>query len=282
MPTVTKQSPNAPISKSVLDRIAPIGFSADDGIKILIYGKSATGKTTLCGTFPGPILFIICSGGDKPGELRSIDTLENRKRISQVVLEHTSEMREIVKYIKAEGKFKSVVLDHASGMQDLTLKEILGIEELPAQKTWGLATQAQWGQSTMMCKEMFRQLLSLPTNVAIIAQERTFGGSDDANLSDMIHPTVGAALTPSLTGWLGPACDYVVQTYLRAKTKKVVTEIAGEKIETIERDKGIEYCVRTEAHEVFQTKFRVPRGTKIPDAIVDPTYDKILRLIRGQ
>jgi hypothetical protein len=28
-------------------------------------------------------------------------------------------------------------------------------------------------------------------------------------------------------------------------------------------------------------KFRVPRGVELPESIVDPTYDKIMELIRG-
>jgi hypothetical protein len=278
MPTVTKQSRDGrATTSSVLDRIQPIGFD-DDGLKVLLYGKSGSGKTTLWSTFPGPVLAMVCSGGKRPGELRSIDTAENRKKIKQVVLKSTDEVKTVLGHAASGGTYNTLVLDHASGLQDLTLKEILGLDELPAQKGWGLASQQQYGQSALMCKELFREMLSLPFNVVIVAQERVFGDGDD---SDVITPTVGAALSPSVTGWLGPACDYVVQTYLRAMVEKVKTKVGGKERVIERKGKGVEYCLRVGPHEVYQTKFRIPRGVRLPEMIVDPSYEKIVGLIRG-
>lgn len=257
-----------------------IGRSAwelSDNIKILIYGRSGTGKTTLWATFPKPIKALICSGGINPGELKSIDTPEYRKSIDPRIIQSTDQVRSILDRVESSGA-ATLVLDHASGLQDLTLKEILGLEELPAQKSWGMATQQQYGQSSLMCKELFRAMLNLSCNVVIVAQERTFG--DEVN-SDIITPTVGAALTPSVTGWLNPACDYVVQTFIRPKMVYGKTKVGNSEIVTAKRGKGVEYCLRTEPHDVYMTKFRVPKGRFLPEVIVDPTYDKIVQLIRG-
>jgi hypothetical protein len=289
MPTVTKQSPRAPIltSKSsggVLDRIKPIGFDKDDGLRMLIYGKSGTGKTTLWSSFPGPILCVVCSGGSQPGELRSIDTPDMRKKVSQVTLTNTEELRQLCRHVEEKSSYETVVLDHATGFQDFKLKELLGLDEIPVGKSWGMASQQQYGQATTQCKEDFRALLNLPCNVVIVAQERTFGGSDDA-ANELLQPSVGAALMPSLTGWLNPACDYVVQTYLRPKMEEVKTKIGqgptAKVMTTTKRGKGIEYCLRTEPHDIYMTKFRMPKGRQLPECIVDPTYAKILELIRG-
>jgi ABC-type polar amino acid transport system ATPase subunit len=54
-----------------MDRITDLDFE-DQGIKMVLYGSSGSGKTTLWATFPKPILAIICSGGFKSGELRSV------------------------------------------------------------------------------------------------------------------------------------------------------------------------------------------------------------------
>src|SRR5678815_2170772 len=115
VPTQQAQRP------SILDRIKPIGFDPKDGIKINLYGKPGTGKTTLWSTFPKPILAIISTGSDKPGEPRSIDTPENREQIMTITLQHSSELREVVDHPSII-KYQTVVLDHASGLQDLTLK----------------------------------------------------------------------------------------------------------------------------------------------------------------
>jgi hypothetical protein len=262
---------------SVIDRIGPIGFEGNEGIKINLYGRSGTGKTTLWATFPKPILAIICSGGKKSGELRSINTAEYRKTIKQVVIEKTDEIRELCDYQDREEKFATVVLDHATGLQDITLKEILGLDELPAQGSWGMAKQQDWGQCALQMKEMLRALLSLSSNVVIVAQEREFNNDTE---SELLMPFVGSALTPSVTGWLNPACDYICQTFIRQRTTVKSTKIGEKVIKTVEAIKGkVDYCLRTAPDSVFTTKFRMPRGTELPECIVDPNFDKIMELI---
>lgn len=276
MPTVNKQIRSMKSTEGVTNQQSTAdGWGASEGIKMLIYGRSGSGKTTLWSSFPGPILAILCSGGTRPGELKSIDTPENRKKITPKICTSVAQCKEL---ISEATDYQTVVLDHGSGLQDLTLKEILGLEELPAQKSWGMATQQQYGQSSLMCKEVFRSLLSLPNNVVIVAQEREFGSESG---SDLIAPTVGAALTPSVTGWLNPACDYVVQTFIRPVMKEQTTKIGTKEMKQLVRGKGVEYCLRTEPHDVYTTKFRVPKGHPLPECIVDPTYTKIVNIIRG-
>jgi DNA polymerase III delta prime subunit len=275
MPSVVKQTLKKSVKKpsgGVLDRLQS-GWDLVDTMSLLLYGKSGTGKTTLWATFPGPILAIIVSGGKKPGEMRSVNTAEYRDKITPVIIQESSDIRELMEHAD---QFKTVVLDHASGLQDLVLKEILGIDELPVQKSWGLATMQQYGQCTMQCKEILRAFLGLSCNRVIIAQERTFGGSDEGSDSEVIAPSIGAAMTPSLVGWLNPACDYVCETFIRQKTK--VMRI-GDK-EKIVKAKGVDYCLRTAPDPIYTVKFRKPRGKELPDCLVDPSYEKILALTK--
>lgn len=274
MPSITKQSNN---SKSKVKQLRS-AWDLTEGIKVLLYGQSGSGKTTFWATFPKPILAIICSGGKNPGELKSIDTPEYRKTIDPRIIENTSDILEL---LKSAGDYKTVVLDHVSGLQDFTLKEILGLEEIPAQKSWGLATQQEYGQSTLQCKEYLRSLLNLPDNVVIIGQERVFGGREDGVPSDVIQPTIGVSVTPSLAGWLNPACDYVLQMFRRPKMVTKMQKVNGKEIPVASRGKGVEYCARTEPHDIYMTKFRVPKGLVLPEVIVDPDYVKLSALIRG-
>lgn len=261
-----------------VSRIRPIQFD-EDGIKILITGRSGTGKTTLWGTFPGPILAIITSGGLKPGELRSLDTPELRKKVSAVTLHSTDEMPALINHVKTNGRYATVVMDHVTGYQDLVLKEILGLSEIPVQKSWGMARQDQYGQAVQQCKEAFRHLLNLDGNVVLVGQDR---GSREEVSSEVMTPTVGVALMPSLAGWLNPAVDYIVQTFIRTKEVEKVGNIAGQEVKTMFKVKGeVEYCLRTGPDEVYVTKFRVPRGSHLPAIIVDPDYDKLYQLIKG-
>lgn len=278
-PVVTKQKPKVPPPTLTSKSEESAWDLVSDSVRILVYGTSGSGKTTLASTFPEPILWLICSGGNKPGELKSIDTPENRKRITPRIIKSTDQLKG---YLADSDRYATKVLDHASGLSDLILKEILKLDELPAQLSWGLASQQQYGQLALQCKEYFRALLNLPGNIVILAQERTFGGKEDGMSSDIIQPTIGASLTPSVTGWLNPACDYVVQTFKRPRMVTKTSKIGGKDVASTVRGKGVDYCLRCEPHDVYMTKFRIPKGLPLPDVIVDPSYQKIQEAIRGE
>ena len=276
MPKIVKQTNGKQQvkSKSVIDRISPIGFDSD-GIKINLYGRSGTGKTTLWATFPKPILCLVCSGG---GELRSVDTPANRKTIKQVVLQNSLEIEEITDHVEGSSKYATVILDHASGLQDMVLKELLNLNEIPEQLSWGLATQQQYGQLALQVKTHLRRLLNLSCNVVIVAQEREFNVD---TTSELLMPYVASALSPSITGWLNPACDYICQTFIRETITEKEIKIGGKTTKQKVKTGGVEYCLRTAPDPIFTTKFRVPKGTKLPSYIVDPSFTKIENLIKG-
>jgi hypothetical protein len=267
---------------SVADRIRPVGFDERDGIKMLVYGRSGTGKTHLWSTFPKPILAVIASGSTQSGELRTVDTDELRKVISTVTLQQSTELRDLIDDIGSgvlEEDFATVVLDHVTGFQDLVLKEVLGLDVVPVQKSWGLATQQQYGMCTLRCKELLSSLLSLQANVVLVSQEKDFNVDSEG---DLIAPAVGAALTPSLCGWVNSVCDYIVNTFFRNHEEVKEKNVNGKTTQIRVKTREVEYCLRTGPHPVYCTKFRLPKGNPLPESIVDPDYDKIMTIIRGQ
>lgn len=277
MPKVTRRKlgGTGKKSNSVIDRIGQ-DWGDEEGLKVNLYGRSGTGKTTFWATFPGPTLAILCSGSTKPGELKSINTPANRKKIHPVACESVSDFDELIRYQEEENKYNTVVLDHATGLQDLTLVDILDLKEIPEQLSWGTATQQQWGQIGIQMKHRLRMILSLSCNVVIVAQEREFNIDTENSL---ISPYVASALTPSVVGWLLPACDYVVQTFIRKETKTKKMKIASKTVQKNIDTGNVEYCLRTAPDPVYSTKFRVPKGANLPDCIVDPDYNKLKTLI---
>lgn len=289
---VRKQTPvsvtKPPVRKvssggGLFSRLQDIHDDLDDSLNVLVYGQSGSGKTTFWSTFKGPILALVCSGGKRSGELRSIDdTPEMKKKIKKLTLEKSDEVVEAVALLKGQwSHFNTVVIDHITSFCDLVLCEILGLDQLPAQKSWGMAKQQDYGQMTLQVKEHFKALLDLPQNIVFVAQERTFNSKEDNVDSDLVKPTIGAAVTPAISGWLNPACDYVLQTFKRGKMVEKTRKIGKEEQTYMEREEGIEYCLRTEPHEVYMTKFRIPRGRVLPSVIVDPNYEKLMKVIQG-
>lgn len=288
MPTISKQvgGKQATVIKKrnsrslVLDRIVPMEGLGSRSISVCLYGPSGSGKTSFWSTFPGRILAIVCSSIRNPGELITLDTPELRKKVDQFVVESPNELREIVKYQEEEQPYETVVMDHASGLQDYVLKEILGIDEIPAQLSWGIATKQDWGECSLKTKEYLRAILNLSCNRVIVCQQKE--GDESPEEDGITIPHVGPALQPATAGWLMPACDITVQTFKKQKMEVKEINMKG-KIQTVKKKlKGVDFCLRTGPHPTYMTKFRVPRGTELPDHIVDPDYDSMIKLIRGE
>ena len=178
---------------------------------------------------------------------------------------------------KETGQFKTVVLDHTSGLQDMNIKEILGLEELPAQGSWGMAKQQEWQICSAQTKQAIREILNLSCNRVMISQERVFESKEDDNLID---PFISFGLTPAVAGWLGPTCDYVCQTFLQQKTAIKEITIGKKKIQKTSNVKGVNFCLRILPDAIHAGVFRTPKRGNLPEYIVDPTYDKILKLIQ--
>jgi hypothetical protein len=275
MPKITQQRKQQPkpaaLSSDVVNRVKPLK-EVSVGTRFSVYGRGKTGKTRLGCTFPKPLLLIGTEEGTR--------SVAGVKGVDFVMLKHSEELEPLVGLVAS--KYKSVVIDNASGLQDLVLKEVLGLADVPVQKSWGIARQQDWGTCAMQMKERLRPVLNLyesGKHVVVIAHERSFTDEGD---SDLIFPTVGSALTPSVTGWLNGAVDYICQTFIREQTK-TVTRTIGTKESTMQQKTGKkEFCLRVGPHPVYMTGFRLSPGTELPDSIVDPSYNKLVKLINGK
>lgn len=282
MPTVKKQvaKPKAKIkskgrSDSVLDRIAPVSDD-DSGLRFALYGRTKTGKTRLACTFPKPVLIMGFEKGTK--------SVANIKGVDFVRIWEPEEVPIIVEHKLLTGDYATVVVDQASEMQNLILARILGIDKMPEQGSWGMASREEYGQCALQTKELLRSILTVaensPVNAIIVAHERNF---NEESGGDLLLPSVGAALSPSVTNWLNGACDYICQTFIKEKTTTRTTMIKGKSVTMSTPAKGADYCLRIGPHPVYMTGFRQPPGSKeLAEYIVDPTYDKINKLIQGE
>ena len=273
MPTVRKQTPRkkrtAKKLKSVLDRIELIS-EVDKGLKMLIYGHSKTGKTTLACSLPKPLLLIGAAGFGTEKGSRSVCDI---KDIHFVGLEDSEEIEQLV----ALDKYKSFVLDTAGGLQERIVNEFTGIEP-KVRKDWRHVNKGDWGPINSRTMERLRWLLDAADlrgkYVCIIAHERAFNVDSEASL---VFPHVGASLTPGVSGWLDGVVDYIGQCFIREETR---VKKSGRVV--IRKKTGkMQYCLRVGPDPIYRTGFRVPKGTELPDVIVDPTFNKINELIGG-
>lgn len=256
----------------MFDRVSPVQQVDSGGIKLSLYGRSKTGKTRLISTFPKPCLIIGAEDGTR--------SIRNVKGVDFVLINDSKEVLELAAGAVDRG-YATVAVDTASALADKILAEILNLDKLPEQKSFGMASRDQYGQQTLQLKSILWEVLKLTCNVIITAHERNF--SEESANSEMLFPTVGSALSPSVTGWLNGKADYIAQTFIQEETTTKEVKSGTGKVMSLKNKTGkAEYCLRVGPHPVYTTGFRLPGGYELPDFIVNPDYNKIMALINGE
>jgi len=260
---------------NILDRAEPIVFDNDEPFSMGIFGKASTGKTTLAATFPGQAIYIGCSGGlKKPGELRSIPK-EDRKKLEPIYIKNCEELNEITEAVASSDEHKTVILDNLTSFSDMCLEQVTD-KPVPAQMSWGYASQQQWGKHGALVKSFLRNLMNLEKYVVIISHERWFEPPEDSTIGVSV---VGPACTPTVTGWLVGALDYSVQAFIRAETVEKSLKVSGKIKKTQVKTGNTEFCLYLPFCEDRMTKFRKPKGTKLEKILIDPTFEKLKEII---
>lgn len=268
----------------VLSRIAPLG-AVNDWLKCAIFGEPKTGKTRLAATFPKPLLFI----GTEDGTA----SIKGTKGVDFVRLAATSEIFELLDGPVAAKRWASVVLDNGTKYRDMRIAELWASRggEIPDRKPFLFADKAWkevWVQAAGDCKDMFRALLALPDrlgiNVVAIAQEANFSSPEEVGQSEFIRPAIGSALGKSVCEFVHAECDYNLHTFIREQlVERVIKAAGGKEVRKVEPTGKKEFCLHVGPHEIFWTGFRQQVGApELPDVVVNPTYDKIVKLIRGE
>lgn len=254
-------------SSSILDKAEPVtGLNLI--ITALFYGRSGTGKTTLSGTFPKPMLLIDIRE-------KGTDSLLDEEGVDSIRVNDWSDIEEIYWELKESNhKYKSVVIDALHSAQSLAISEA---KARANKKEDEQTSQRDFGQAGALLTEWmlnYRDLQEDGINVVFLSHDRitSIDTEDDA---DVIIPEVGPRLMPSVASAIVGSVNVVGNTYIRETITK--PKKAGEK--TIRKT---DYCLRIGPHGYYTTKIRKPKKFELPEFIVDPTYDKLISIIRGQ
>lgn len=268
--------PKAPGDYStILDKIKPVS-SYKPEVKVVLYGKPGTGKTTLAGTFPKPALLIDISekGSDSVRDVKGLDVI----RVTD-----WDELELLYWYLRDNPKgYKSVILDTMSYAQTLAIKKVLEDKGKAVEDGkiggWGVMAKKDWGEVSAKLNPFVTNMRDLPLNMVFIAHDRIFNAGDDEDeaTDDRIDPSVGPRLMPSVASTMNAAVGVIGNTFIREKF--VTREVKGKKKEV----KEIQYCLRIGPHSYYITKVRKPKSMKAPDVIVDPDFADILEMLEGE
>lgn len=220
------------------------------------WGKSGTGKTKFVASFPKPLLYI------RVGDDGS-NTIANVDGIKAIHAETLEQLKEIGKELQKDKKFASVAVDTFSMITNLWIDQNI------TQKKKKMTQQA-WGDLKVETEELIKIFHEVAAThiVALTCHE-----SNDSieGMEDEIIPDFRPNTTKGARTYLEGMANYGIHM---AKMKKTVIKDGVEK-------EVVRYVGQLGANSYYWTKLQIDPDIKVPDAIVNPTYDKIMKIING-
>jgi len=256
-----KQQTSTTDYDEVVSRIQPI-HERPIFLAFMVYGRSGTGKTAFAATFPKPLLLIDIreKGTDTVAQVQGIDVVQ---------VEAWEEFEQLYWFLSSgKSKYKSVVIDQVSQLQDLAMEKIRRDD---GKDDGDLITKRDWGVISGKMKTWlfnYRDLVDKGLHVCMVAHERA-NASDDA-IEDQIDPSIGPRMMPSVASAINGAVSIIGNTFIR------------ERFIGTERARVVEYCMRIGPHAYYTTKVRTPVGNETPDVIVNATFEKMLKITKGE
>lgn len=242
-------------------------------MRLAVYGRAGSGKTTLASTFPAPLLIDFKDEGTD-----SVADVKGLKVLPAVEWEDVESLYWFLESGKHD--FKTVILDTVTQMQEFAIKAVLGRKKkkiVGQAGDWGTMTKQDWGETASLMKTWIMHYRSLPINVVFIAQDRLFNSGDEGDdMDDQIQPEMGPRLSPSVASTLNAAVDLLVNSFVREDVKR--TRVAGKIVQT----KKPQFCLRVGPHASFITKIRKPRSFSVPRFMVDASYEELVELVKGE
>lgn len=263
MKTLLKKKPSkAPVpAPSIEDSIKSIG-EIDSYLTMLCYGKSGTGKTVFAGTWPKPLLLLDIreKGYESVLDVEGIDVLP---------IEKWEQLEAAYWFLESrKTKYKSIVIDQLTAMQALSMQKIRDDKDMDADE---VISQRSWGQISGLMQTWiynFRELCGKGYHVLFNAHERLREPQEEDD--DRIAPSVGANLMQSATSFVNGAVSVIGNTFIR--------EVEGEDKKT-----QVQFCMRVGPHAYYAAKIRRPISAgAAPGIIVNPTFEKIIKVSRGE
>lgn len=235
----------------------------------MFVGPAGTGKTRTAATFPKPILFIDIN------REKGLKTVQKMKNVKVARVTSWDEFIDLYWWLREGQDFKTIVLDQITGLQDLCMREVR--EHFRMEDDEPFQGFKRWGKLSGDMKTWlgnYRELIDF-YNVVFIAHQREFGGEGEGEDNE-ITPSISARVLPSIGSYIEGACDIIGHNFIRMITEK--KKGLGKK-----RERRIEYAMRIGPHPNYVTKIRrPPEAGRLPEFIVDPSYQKLVAIESGE
>jgi AAA domain len=249
-------------ARSIESRIRPLN-SVERHVAMLCYGDQKTGKTVFACTFPKPLLLIdvMEEGTDSVIDVDGVDV---------VPVESTGDMEDLYWMLDGDTthKYKSVVIDQMTGLQNLVIREM---KEKKNQRPDDVFSQRSYGQLGGWMTQWilnYRNLIKHNMHVCFLSHQKRISADEEDD--DRLTPEITTALTGSITNFLLGAVSVIGNQFVRESYDKKTKETE------------MQYCMRL-VSGFYRCGIRRPVSAgPVPEYIKDPTFDKIIKLSKGE
>lgn len=220
----------------------------------VIYGKSNTGKTHLAATFPKPLLYVRI-GDDGSNTIALVEGIKG------VVISNVSDLKDLAQELRNDKKYKTVVVDTFS----------LVVTEWSSQNVLSKGrrmTQQNWGDLKNDTEEIIKAWAKVAQNHIVVL---TCHESMDTieGMEDEIAPDIRPSVSKGARTYLEGMANYGIHTIRISKE----IEKNG-KTKTL-----VKYAADIGPNPYYWTKLQIDSSIKVPDRIINPSYDKIIDAI---
>ena len=233
----------------------------DRHVAVLAYGDQKTGKTVFACSFPKPLLLIDIME-------RGTDSVIDVEGVDVVSAQSTQDMEDLYWMLEGKTKYKSVVLDQMTGLQSLVIREM---KERKSQRADDVFSQRSYGQLGGWMTQWilnYSLLIDHGYDVCFLSHQKRIESQEEDD--DRVAPGITTALTGSITNFLLGAVSVIGNQFIR--------EIYDKKTKETE----MQYCMRL-VSGFYRCGIRRPVSAgPVPEFVVNPTFDKIVALSKGE
>lgn len=224
----------------------------------VIYGKSSSGKTELLSTFPKPMLYV------RIGDDGS-NTISNKKGIKALAPSSLTELKEIAEELKTDSKYVTVAVDTFG----LIVNEWIDKNAIQKKKKM---TQQMWGDVKTDTEELIKLFHIIARNKIVVLTCHEVADAIEG-YEEEISPEVRPNVSRGARTYLEGMANFGIHTTVIEKEK----EKPDGSIVTITR-----HAAHLDTNPYYWVKTQKPANIKLPKLVYNPTYDKIIKLMKGE
>lgn len=235
-----------------LDKVVDISELTERNLWV-VWGKSNSGKTTLIGSFPKPMIYIMI-GDNGAKSIKHVDGID------VIEVGAPSEVVPILEEVYNSKKYKTCVIDTFSLMTQVWIDQNVKSKKKKM-------TQQLWGDLKDDTDEIIRMAskLSAKEIVVLTCHEAT---ESIEGYEDEVTPDVRPSVTKGSRTYLEGMANFGVHTtVISQETEAGTTEV---------------HACHVGKNPYYWTKAQISPDIKLPKTVKNPTYDKLMKYYNGE